>query len=89
VGRILHYIQTRFVPREQPTRPRHVDVALQSPAAEAQNAGITRLAREGDLLDLRARGVADVVDCVTGVEENAVDENVVASMAIRGRRCAR
>ena len=39
--------------------------------------------REGDLLDLRARGVADVVDCVNGVEENAVDEDVVASMAIQ------
>ena len=33
--------------------------------------------------------VADVVDCVNGVEENAVDEDVVASMAIRGRRRAR
>ena len=34
-------------------------------------------------------GVADVVDCVNGVDENAVDEDVVASMAIRGRRRAR
>ena len=77
------------MPHEPRPRFPHVDVALQSPAAKAQNAGITGLAREGDLLDLRARGVADVVDCVNGVEENAVDEDVVASMAIPGRRRAR
>ena len=62
-------------PREQPTRPPHVDVALQSPAAKAQNAGITRLAREGDLSHIR--GMARV--------RSAVDEDVVASMAMTPR----